>query len=509
MEDHTEPSYDHVVESQDTFESREEPKFVLRHTDFHEPRPEEAPTRRFSLQGLQNTTSRSWGTFRNSFSFTNAERTSDRPFSYRPSIPSYKKENTCENRSILVNDLSDLSWRNGSPANFSDWRIVVNHTITYNVHKNIVGAGPRCSRVLRKIMLTPLGDKFSSNDFGILDTLAHARSTYYVSFPKRVYEHFEDILEYFYTGHIDVTVRNVVPYLHIAHTLDIVNLIVLLEDFVRKEILTLNALDLLVDMLELKPRAADAQSTFETCIVLAYGAVARNFEALACSKLACLPLDVLLSILSHEDLRSNPRHICNCVTAFLREWTSRKLLVTQDNFLSLTSFITEVPHEDALYLLQNAIQFGPEELRDRCVRTIAENFDKLNMDDASQLTLQTVRQLLCLDELNVRHEDSVFDFLSAFTRSRCHPHSSLRSLSQDDLKSLWGCCRFSYLSLHNLKQSHSDLPIPKDLVTEGLLLRSLRVDGKFREIEELVNGFEKGSLAWQRARPRRSYIEQY
>eukprot|EP00736_Rhodelphis_marinus_P013253 Rmarinus@m.13228 len=405
-----------------------------------------------------------------------------------------------------------VDWRTAAPYNFSDFRIIVNEEVIYHVHRNVVACGPHSSTLLREITILPISEHVSRGNFKF--AYFHGKSMYSIqSLPQQAFGLFEQVLDYFYTGKIIRDPDTCLPLLYIGILLRCEHLIKVLHGYFVELMESPDCIELLLDLLEFEP-FLDKNMTpanahlFRQYLKQAYRAVVNYFNTMSHQNLVrigSLPTHAFRTIMSHPDLRKgkpDPRRVCHCVTGLYRD---RGRSLTKELFFEFIPMITVVPEEDALMLLQLCLRFNEEVLKVKVLEVVARHFDDLNMDDAATMSIDTIKALLQMDTLNVKTEDSVFTFLSVYARSQVDANGK-STLSQAQLEDLWGCCRFSFLSLSNLRASHADLPLPKDYIVEGLILRSLRIDRAHQdEYLEYLASYSPDSPAALRARPRESY----
>eukprot|EP00736_Rhodelphis_marinus_P001528 Rmarinus@m.17392 len=394
------------------------------------------------------------------------------------------------------------TWRGSGPHNFSDWTLNIDGEV-YNVHRFIVGCGPRCSLVLRQLMLTEPLEPLQKKE--LRKSLSLMRSTYKLpSMPRECVELVPAVLDYMYTGDILFTVETAVPMLLLSTVLDIPCLIVRLQKFICENTNANHCLSLLLSVFSYFDAAKsllidEKWEPFERNLALGYSTVARHFNQFTSEELVQLPLVAFRSVICHTVIDAEPKKLCNVVAYYIRMCKrTHGTDLSREDFVALTEMITEITVEEAMFLLVKAFDFEHGKFADRCLSKVAANFDAVTMEDAAGLPVAALCALLERDDLKVAKEDSVFALLVNYTAR------NEGAMSKRDATALWGCCRFSYLSLPNLKVSHVSTSIPSRMVSEGLLLRNLR-QGNPAQYDEYLASLTEGSLSRKRALPRVSY----
>jgi len=172
------------------------------------------------------------------------------------------------------------SWRT---LEHSDWTLVLGEQ-TFGVHKVIVATGERASLFLAASFRKHCGK--------------HERTDLTDLLPRLCWPHFEAVLDYVYSGEIDVTVESWGAFVKMADMLQIGALFTTAVEQGNDLISPETAPKLVADTVELQ-LGGDLQ---QQLLQVAMDVMAPHFSQYAAKDLAALPLEVFQSLLRRDDL---------------------------------------------------------------------------------------------------------------------------------------------------------------------------------------------------------------
>jgi len=198
------------------------------------------------------------------------------------------------------------SWRTGL---HSDWKLILG-TTTYPVHKVLTGHGPRAAAFLCSAFTT--GQQLASGACVPRDDEAASgsgESDLSHILPEQVWSVFNEVLDFVYTGELQLTDKNAVPLLRCADALQIKSLFVLCVEGINELLCVVSAPLLLADAGTLLGGALAEQ-----IMRAAQDVIADNFDAYTAVDLRRTPVDQLAQILKRDDLSiMHENEVFDCV----------------------------------------------------------------------------------------------------------------------------------------------------------------------------------------------------
>ncbi|EFC43282.1 predicted protein [Naegleria gruberi] len=290
---------------------------------------------------------------------------------------------------------------------------------------------------------------------------------------------FEKVLEYLYTGKVNIPVTSIVA-LHVAADQlicpDLSNSVMnLLDQFISNE----NVFSFLDDSLKLYD---------DGILEKACGYIALNFVQLIDEFnliFLDLPPQVFFGIIAHENIGKGPgakTKKCALITECVNEFCKKNNVLENVEMLKMcidamaaTESIT--PDSAAFYLME-CEKHGLVEHQSACTRILAANFNDIkDTTIINQFNPDTFSELVDLDELNVKNEDQVFEIVLSFLVNK-------KGLDLEKKQVIGQKIRIPFLSYDKLqiimekKEPILIESIPHDVLSESLLERIRKLEKK-------------------------------
>jgi len=353
------------------------------------------------------------------------------------------------------------------------------------VHKAIVGAGERRSTVLR--------DQFDHHDNPLLadggvggkktcTNLSSGDSPYV---PASCEPFFEQILDYMYTGQISLDADNVVYVCFMGRTLQCVALLHEIKHFLQTAIDMRTAPSLLKQSLEFSAEMGPVMSRCADAIMEKLD----KYPDKTLSEVARLPIETVKLVLSSAPASEARRashtaavsHLV-CKSLGVQDYVgaSKTTDVAREAFYTLLPYLTEIHDQDVEYILQVilwvpytgpipkvgkvtyeiAAKLLPRAISGRhnsvlglCTPVFAENLTGSKVGDLVNLkSHDTVAKILDSEGIRLS-EDTVFEVIRDYIRT-------CEGLTEQQLHTLWVCCRFAFVSSKHLTTAAMDENIP-------------------------------------------------
>ncbi|KAG2393186.1 hypothetical protein C9374_009763 [Naegleria lovaniensis] len=306
-------------------------------------------------------------------------------------------------------------------------------------------------------------------------------------------EVFPFVIEFLYTGKIEITQFNVVSLKLIANLLDISPLKCEVENFLVAYVNEDNVFDILNSAIQSNDSAI--KSICVDSIAFHFDTlhgkfVDKVFKTSSDDTSQKIPLDIFFSVIGNKNMKSNVNElrvkiVSNIVEQFIKEFNAMENI---ELFKQMINAATESKSLDlnlAIKYLKHCDARG-EELREqsiRCSQALAFNFHFLLTSTSSNIIFDILPssfvELLKYDELYIRDEDQVYDIACKYVE-----HNK-DTLTEEQKKEIFKCVRYTYLSVQLLTKLKQDpLFISKEDILEALWARVGRLEGK--KVDESV-----------------------
>ncbi|KAF0980629.1 hypothetical protein FDP41_013112 [Naegleria fowleri] len=300
-------------------------------------------------------------------------------------------------------------------------------------------------------------------------------------------EVFPFVIDFLYTGKIEITQFNVVSLKLIANLLDISPLKCEVENFLVAYVNEENVFDILNSAIQsndsaIKNICVDSIAFhFDTL----YGKFVDKVFKTSCDDTSQkIPLDIFFAVIGNKNMKSNVNElrvkiVSNIVEQFIKEFNAMENI---ELFKQMINAATESKSLDlnlAIKYLKYCDTRG-EELHEqsvRCSQSLAFNFHFLLTSPSSNIIYEILPssfvELLKYDELYIKDEDQVYDIACKYVE-----HNK-DTLTEDQKKEIFKCVRYTYLSVQLLTKLKQDpLFISKEDILEALWARVGRLEGK-------------------------------
>jgi len=130
--------------------------------------------------------------------------------------------------------------------------------------------------------------------------------------------------------------------------------------------------------------------------------------------------------------------------------------------------VSNIIKENALIMLQQAVQFNSEEVISKCLQVFAKNFSPLIESgiNLNSLPATILVRLLKRNNLSVASETVVYKVVCDYI------NANKNELKQDQISELFETVRFPFLTVEQIKEIESNNPlVPRNLLFEALLER--------------------------------------